>query len=143
MALSFYRRYIESIITIVIAHYNVTRRSLAIFWMQARHFIVLVSQSLFEKLLQRYLPPCIVRTLLTWYPHQKVTVKWNTCDSSKFPVANGVCQGGVLSPIYIDDLITELEKTGVGCFWNHYFGSAVCYADDVDFLPPLLLLFDT
>ena len=54
---------------------------------------------LFEKLFKGNLPPCIVRTLLTWwYSCQKVTVKWNTCYSSKFPVTNGVRQGGILSP---------------------------------------------
>ena len=47
---------------------------------------------------------------------------------------------GFLSPIlftiYIDDLLTELEKNGVGCFWNHHFVGAVCYADDVALLAP-------
>ena len=36
----------------------------------------------------------------------------------------------VLSPIlftvYIDE---ELEKKGVGCYWNQHFAGAVCYAD--------------
>ena len=38
--------------------------------------------------------------------------------------------------IYIDDLLAELEKTGVDCFWNHHFVGAVCYADDVALLAP-------
>ena len=41
-------------------------------------------------------------------------VSWNGQFSNKFSVSNGVRQGGVLSPIlftvYIDDLLTELEK---------------------------------
>ena len=49
-------------------------------------------------------------------------------------------QGGVLSPIlftvYIDDLLLELEKQGVGCFWKHHFAGAVCYADDVALIAP-------
>ena len=38
--------------------------------------------------------------------------------------------------IYIDNLLAELEKTGVDCFWNHHFVGAVCYADDVALLAP-------
>ena len=38
-------------------------------------------------------------------------------------------QGGVLSPIlftvYIDDLLIELEKKGVGCHWNNLFVGAL------------------
>ena len=58
---------------------------------------------------------------------------------------------GVLSPIlftvYIDELLLELEKAGVGCYWRHHFVGAVCYADDVALLAPspsaLRLILDT
>ena len=47
---------------------------------------------------------------------------------------------GVLSPIlftiYINDLLDELEKAGVGCHWNQHFVGALCYADDVALLVP-------
>ena len=53
-----------------------------------------------------------------------------------------VVRGGVLSPIlfaiYLDDLLLELERTGVGCYWHHHFVSAVCYADDIALLAPSL-----
>ena len=40
-------------------------------------------------------------------------------DPSTFAVANGVWQGGILSPIlftvYIDELLQQLANIGVGC----------------------------
>ena len=65
---------------------------------------------------------------------------WTGFFSYRFSVSNRVCQGGVLSPIlftvYIDDLLLELEKQGFGCYWNHHFAGAVCYADDVALIAP-------
>ena len=68
----------------------------------------------------------------------KVKVRWKSSLSSIFGVSNGVRQGGVLSPIlftvYIDELLLELEKAGVGCYWRHHFVGAVSYADNVALL---------
>ena len=97
---------------------------------------------LFDKLLQRNLPPVVVRALLAWYLQQKVSVRWNKSSSDKFSISNGVRQGGVLLPIlftiYLDDLLLELERAGVGCYWRHHFVGAVCYADDIALLAPFL-----
>ena len=91
---------------------------------------------LFEKL-QRNLPPVVVRALLAWYLQQKVSVHWNKSSSDKFSISNG---GGVLLPIlftiYFDDLLLELERAGIGCYWCHHFVGAVCYADDIALLAP-------
>ena len=96
--------------------------------------------SLFKKLLQRNLSPVVVRILLTWYMDQRAGVLWSGSFSYKFSISNGIRQGGVLSPIlftvYIDDLLLELEKQGVGCFWKHHFVGAVCYTDDVALITP-------
>ena len=95
---------------------------------------------LFKKLLNKDLPPAVVRILLTWYTDQKAGVMWNGSISHKFSISNGVRQGGVLSPIlftvYMDDLLADLEKLGIGCYWRHHFAGAVCYADDIALIAP-------
>ena len=79
---------------------------------------------LFEKLLNRDLPPVIARLLLSWYSSQQLKVRWAKTFSNCFHTTNGVRQGGVLSPIlftvYIDDLLIALEDCGIGCFWKHH-----------------------
>ena len=42
----------------------------------------------------------------------------------------------ILFTIYIDDLLHQLEQSGVGCYWGHQFVGAVCYADDLALLAP-------
>ena len=95
---------------------------------------------LFEKLLNKNLPPVIARLLLSWYSSQQLKVRWANSFSNCFHTTNCVRQGGVLSPIlftiYIDDLLIALEDCGVGCFWKHHFVGAVCYADDISLLAP-------
>ena len=53
-------------------------------------------------------------------------------------VANGVRQGGILSPIlftvYIDELLQRLTNIGVGCHWKGMFAGCLCYADDLALL---------
>ena len=55
-------------------------------------------------------------------------------------MANGVRQGGILSPIlftvYIDELLQWLANIGVGCHWKGMFAGCLCYADDLALLAP-------
>ena len=37
----------------------------------------------------------------------------------------------ILLTVYIDDLLRELERQGIGCYWNKHFFGAVHYADDI------------
>ena len=109
--------------------------------MPQRHLIELVNHlKLFNRLLEKNLPPTIIRLLFSWYKDQKSSVLWNKTLSEKFSVSNGVRQGGVLSPIlfivYIDELLIRLQSQAVGCHWSHYFAGAFGYADDIVLLAP-------
>ena len=97
-----------------------------------------------------------LRALLNWYSNLNVCVYPGISTpytNRQFSVLNRVHQGGVLvlSPIlftvYIDGLLTELEKKGVGCYWNNHFVGALCYTDDIALLAPspaaLRLMLDT
>ena len=55
-------------------------------------------------------------------------------------MANGVKQGGVISPIffslYIDPLLEYLRKSGYGCHMKGVYIGALSYADDITILSP-------
>lgn len=76
------------------------------------------------------------------YCDQKLRVCYNRQVSSWFSITNGVKQGGVLSPtlfcLYVDGLLSNLKRSGVGChIGNNYVGS-IGYADDLLLLTPTL-----
>ena len=75
---------------------------------------------LFNILLDRGLPVVVVRFLRFWYSRQQLCVRWNSSLSVPFSVSNGVRQGSILSPflfsVYVEGLLVELSKSGVGCF---------------------------
>ena len=54
--------------------------------------------------------------------------------------ANGVKQGGVLSPVlyllYTDGLLVKLSNAGVGCYFGSFFVGALAYTDDLVLLAP-------
>jgi len=95
---------------------------------------------LFRLLSDRDIPPCIIRILLVFYMCNFVRIAWNGALSEYFHAANGVKQGGVLSPvifaIYIDGLLVKLSNANVGCFVGEFFVGALAYADDIVLLAP-------
>ena len=61
--------------------------------------------NLFNKLRERKLCPIVLRLLMNIYVNQSLQVRWNSMISEKFSIANGVKQGGVLSPISFSILV--------------------------------------
>jgi hypothetical protein len=95
---------------------------------------------LFRILIDKNLPYCIIRYIFDSYVRQRITVLWDNYKSAPFSVSNGVKQGGVLSPIlftmYIDKLLINLQKSGIGCCIDNIYVGALAYADDITLLCP-------
>jgi len=95
---------------------------------------------LFHLLVERGLPACVIRVLICLYTNHMVCVAWNGAQSQYFTAANGVKQGGVLSPVlyllYTDGLLVKLSNAGVGCYFGSFFVGALAYADDLVLLAP-------
>ena len=87
---------------------------------------------LFKKLLDRKLPPVVLRVLIFVYQEQYAWVKWGKEKSRRFQIQNGIRQGSVLSPslfsVYMDELLSWLRKSGVGCHVGGVFAGALGYA---------------
>jgi hypothetical protein len=97
---------------------------------------------LFERLLtDRRVPAIVVRVLAFSYQEQQAWVRWGRgCTSGTFTIANGTRQGSVASPafwaVYIDPLISELRRKGIGCHLAGVWMGAVVFADDILLLAP-------
>ena len=95
---------------------------------------------LFQKILKRNLPGTIMRLHFDSYTRQQSFVKWGQEFSNVIYMHNRVKQGSVLSAtlicIYMDELLSRLERSGIGChIGNNYYGN-ISYADDLKLLCP-------
>lgn len=108
----------------------------------SRAFDFVRHDKLDECLEQRGLHKNMRRFFYNWYKSQYLRVRYNNRYSVSFPVGNGVRQGGVVSPlmftVYMDILLSLLEKEGAGCHIDSTFFGAVCYADDITLTAPSL-----
>ena len=95
---------------------------------------------LLKKLVSRNFPLSIIKLLVFWFSHQLYCVKWGGSFSDSFTVANGVRQGGILSPylfnVYMDELSVNLSKSQTGCMFDDKFVNHLFYADDAVLLSP-------
>ena len=90
---------------------------------------------LFQKLLDLNFPGGIIKILFDWYSKTFTMVRWNNSFSHLLLVRSGIRQGGILSPllfnIYINTIITALEKADMGCHIDNTFVGCIAYADDI------------
>ena len=95
---------------------------------------------LFNLLIDRKLPSCIIRFLISFYIDSVVFVSWSYVNSESFTAFNGVKQGGILSPIlfciYIDQILYRLSGAGVGCYLGDSYVGCLAYADDLVLIAP-------
>ena len=90
---------------------------------------------LFCILMDRSLPKQFIALLFDWFSKCFSCVRWGTSYSCWFQIFSGVRQGGILSPIlfavYMDPLITQLRRLGLGCRLLNDFYGCLLYADDI------------
>ena len=125
----------------VIAYYTSCHTSVhCVFLDSSKAFDKIHYGKLFKLLLNRDIPPYVIRVLLNMYTDQQIRVLWNGKYSTCFSVNNGVKQGAIVSPIlfcvYLDVLLSELQKAGLGCFIGTWFAAALAYADDLILMAP-------
>ena len=90
---------------------------------------------LFNILVSKGVCPTLLKLLFNMYIQLMMTVQWGNVTSDAFKNANGVQQGGVLSPIlftlYMDVLLSRLKSCGFGCYIGQSFVGTLGYADDI------------
>ena len=97
-------------------------------------------ETLFKKLLDKGLPPIVVRTLMFMYEQQYARVRWDSAVSNTFTITNGTRQCSVASPtlwcVYLDSLVNELRELEIGCQVGGVFMGVVVYAHDILLMAP-------
>jgi len=82
----------------------------------------------------------VTRLMAYWYSNQQMSVRWQNISSVYFCIANGVRQGGILSPFlfrfYLRDLITQVTALNLGCTYAGTIINLLAYADDMVVLAP-------
>ena len=89
----------------------------------------------FTKLIDKHVLLFVIKLLVFWYSQQQMNIRWGNTVSSSFHVTNVVKQGGIISPVlfnvYMDDLSTSLNNSGIGGHIGEKTINHLCYADDI------------
>ena len=83
----------------------------------------------------RLLRPLTLRFLVAFYTNQSIRIQWGSAMSTICSVSNGVMQGRVVSPIhftvYINEPLSRLSATKLGCYIGNMFCGALGYTNDI------------
>jgi hypothetical protein len=81
------------------------------------------------------IPVGIINMLRCWYEKVNSAVRWGTEVSKHVKLSAGVRQGGVLSPflfaVYVNDVLSHLADSKLGCFIKCTCLNSFMYADDL------------
>ena len=90
---------------------------------------------LFHKIQEAGISGQALNFIRQWYDNSMCSVLWNDQPSRTISISQGVKQGGVLSPLlcslYVNDLLVELENSGLGARLGNIYLGAPMYADDL------------
>ena len=91
--------------------------------------------ALFIKLIDIGIPLYVLNILINWHCQLTGCVRWLGALSVVFDVKSGVRQGGMNSPwffyVYVNEPISKLRKSGVGCYIYYVFVGCIFFADDI------------
>lgn len=120
--------------------YVQSKSSILFFLDASKAFDRISHAKLFSKLIERNIPPVVIRFLINLYSHQYAFIYWNSLMSESFSILNGVKQGCISSPVlfclYLDGLLICLRDARIGCFLGNTFVGALAYADDLTIIAP-------
>ena len=77
----------------------------------------------------------IIKVLENWFSKCYSSTRWGGSRSEYCKLFSGVREGGILSPLlfclFVDVLLSKLERSGLGCFVNFTCYNSFLYADDI------------